>query len=164
LDELGVTDDATVRGLDEWRQGYNLPFGYWDVADPDAGPALRACRAAGVRAGVISNSNGSIRAILEKVGLAPHLDFVLDSSEVGAEKPDPRIFRLALETAGATAAEAVHVGDLYSVDVLGARGAGIEAVLLDPGRCWGERDCVAAAGPLDAVHLILARRRATREA
>jgi FMN phosphatase YigB (HAD superfamily) len=75
---------------------------------------------------------------------------------VGVEKPDPRIFRLGLAQASLSPAEVVYVGDLYSVDVLGARAVGMTAVLLDPGRCWGERDCSAAAGPLDAVRMVLA--------
>jgi putative hydrolase of the HAD superfamily len=106
-------------------------------------------------AGVISNSNGSVRSILEATGLAPYLDFVLDSAVVGVEKPDPRIFRLGLERAGVPAAAAVYVGDLYSIDVLGARGAGLDAVLLDPRGHWGRRDCRLARGIEHAVRLCL---------
>jgi putative hydrolase of the HAD superfamily len=87
--------------------------------------------------------------------LLPWLEFVLDSSEVGVEKPDPRIFRLALERAGLAPDEAVYVGDIYSIDVLGARAAGMGAVLLDPGQCWGARDCLLAPDVLGAVRLIL---------
>jgi FMN phosphatase YigB (HAD superfamily) len=71
------------------------------------------------------------------------------------EKPDPRIFRLALERAGVGPDEAVYVGDLYSVDIRGARAAGIEAVLLDPGRHWGPRDCRTAHDVLAATRLVL---------
>jgi len=74
---------------------------------------------------------------------------------VGVEKLDPRIFEMALARAGVRPAEAVYVGDLYAVDVLGARGAGMEAILIDPGACWGRRDCHAATGPLAAVRLAL---------
>jgi putative hydrolase of the HAD superfamily len=65
---------------------------------------------------------------------------------VGVEKPDPRIFRLGLRAAGVGAAEAVYVGDLYSVDVLGARTAGLDGVLLDPHGFWAPRDCRLARG------------------
>jgi putative hydrolase of the HAD superfamily len=74
---------------------------------------------------------------------------------VGVEKPDARIFQLALQQAGLGAGEAVYVGDLYSIDVLGARGAGLTAVLLDPGAGWGARDCPTAPDVLAAVRLIL---------
>ena len=63
---------------------------------------------------------------------------------VGVEKPDPEIFRIALRRAGVEAAEAVHVGDLYAVDVVGARRAGLEPVLLDPHGRYGDRGCRTA--------------------
>jgi putative hydrolase of the HAD superfamily len=112
-------------------------------------------RAAGLVAGVISNSNGSVRSILEETGLAAHLDFIIDSSVVGVEKPDPRIFHLGLRAAGVAPAEAVYVGDLYSVDVLGARAAGLDGILLDPRGFWAPRDCRLARGLAEAVRLAL---------
>jgi putative hydrolase of the HAD superfamily len=106
-------------------------------------------------AGVISNSNGSVRSILEQTGLAAHLHFIIDSSVVGVEKPDPRIFHLGLREAGVAPDEAVYVGDLYSVDVLGARAAGLEGILLDPRGFWAPRDCPLARGLDEAVRLAL---------
>src|SRR4029079_12425686 len=103
------------------------------------------------------NSNGSVRSILEAAGLAPYLDFVLDSSVVGVEKPDTRILDLALFAARVRAWEAVYIGDLYSVDVLGARAAGIDAILLDPRGLWGPRDCRVARGLAGAVALLLGK-------
>lgn len=155
LEGLGVGDAATVRAMAEWKRSFNPPVGLWNLADPHAEEALGLVRGAGFAAGVISNSNGSARSILEALGLAPHLAFVLDSTEVGVEKPDPRIFRLALERARIGPDQAAYIGDLYSVDVRGARAAGIEAVLLDPGGCWGARDCPRAPGVLAAVQLLL---------
>ena len=55
---------------------------------------------------------------------------MVDSGKVGVEKPNPRIFHMALERAGVASSEAVHVGDVYEVDVLGARAAQIEPILL----------------------------------
>ncbi|HEY6865985.1 MAG TPA: HAD-IA family hydrolase, partial [Candidatus Eisenbacteria bacterium] len=60
------------------------------------------------------------------------IEFVVDSHEVGIEKPDPAIFRLALDRLGVAAARALFVGDIRSVDEAGARGAGMPFVLLDP--------------------------------
>lgn len=155
LEGLGVTDEATLGAVAEWRRSYNLPVGLWNTPEPDAEAALRLIRGTGLRAAVISNSNGSVRAILERLGLARHLEFVIDSFEVGVEKPDPRIFRLGLERAGLDPAEAVYIGDLYSIDVRGARAVGMDAVLLDPDGGWGARDCRTAPGLLAAVHLAL---------
>src|SRR6202008_159585 len=101
--------------------------------------------------GVISNSNGSGKRALEIAGLAPQLDFVIDSSVVGISKPDPRIFALGLQAAGTSAEQTVYVGDSYFVDVVGSRQAGLRAVLFDPGRTWGERDCAVATGLRAAV-------------
>ncbi len=66
-----------------------------------------------------------------KLGLEPYLDFVVSSEEVGANKPAPAIFLAAVEKAGVKASEAVHVGDQYELDVVGARGVGINPVLID---------------------------------
>jgi len=156
LAHLGVHDAATVAAVAAWRRTYNPPLGVWTAPAPGAARALARVRAAGLRAGVVSNSDGTVAAILASLGLAPALDFVIDSGEVGVEKPDPEIFRLALARAGVAAAEAVYVGDLYSVDVRGARAAGIEAILLDPGRYWGPRDCRRARDVDAAVRLALA--------
>src|SRR5439155_821366 len=81
--------------------------------------------------------------------------FVVDSGEVGVEKPNPRIFELALARAGVAAAEAAYIGDFYSIDVKGATAAGLRAVLLDPGGFWGARDCAMAPDLLSAVRLAL---------
>jgi putative hydrolase of the HAD superfamily len=63
---------------------------------------------------------------------------------VGFEKPDPRIFTCALERTGARPDHTLHVGDLYHADVLGARAAGLHALLLDPFGDWRDLDCVSA--------------------
>ena len=158
LEGLGVTDDATVEAVDAWRRAYNLPVGLWNTADPDAAAALDAVRAAGVRSAVISNSNGTIRSLMQRLGLIDKLDFVIDSGEEGVEKPDKRIFEIALARAGVTPDAAAYIGDLYSIDVRGARGAGIRPILLDPGQCWGPRDCDIAPSVLDAVKFLLESR------
>jgi putative hydrolase of the HAD superfamily len=158
LEELGVRDAALVSALAAWRRGYNLPQGLWTAMEPGAAEALKLARTSGLRIGVISNSNGTVADILAHLGLAPDLDFIIDSSRVGVEKPDPRIFRLALARAGVHAHEAAYVGDLYSVDVLGSRAAGLHPVLMDPGSCWPPRDCDKARTAHDAVRLLLDRR------
>ena len=155
LEGVGITDERIVAAMAAWRGTFNRPIGVWNTADPVAAEALAVARRAGLRTAVISNSNGSVRRVLEDLGLAGDLDFVLDSGEVGVEKPDPRIFRLALERAGVDAADAVYIGDIHSIDVLGARSAGLRPVLLDPGGCWGERDCLVARDVLAAVRLVL---------
>jgi len=155
LEGLGITDSEDVEAAAGFRRSYNAPAGLFNVADRDALPAIRRVKSAGLVAGVVSNSNGWARALLDGAGLGDALDFVIDSAVVGVEKPDPKIFHLGLERAGVAAHEAVYVGDLYSVDVLGSRAAGLGAILLDPRGFWGPRDCDTARDLLEATGLIL---------
>lgn len=94
--------------------------------------ALDRARAAGVRVAIVSNSEGQLDALLVRVGVRASVDLVLDSAVVGVEKPDPRIFALALDHFGVPASRALHLGDVYATDVLGARAAGVRVALIDP--------------------------------
>jgi putative hydrolase of the HAD superfamily len=92
--------------------------------------ALARLKAAGLLLGVVSNSEGRVEQALEAAGLLDYFDVVVDSGVLGIEKPDPRIFQAALQALGVAPEEALYVGDLYEVDVVGAQAAGIEAVLV----------------------------------
>ena len=70
-------------------------------------------------------------SICRELGLEPYLDFVVTPQEVGADKPKPPIFLAALDKARVEASQAVHVGDQYNMDVVGARGVGITPILID---------------------------------
>lgn len=104
----------------------------WVGVEPGTAEALRRLRADGVRLAVVSNSDGKVDEALRAAGLREHFEVVVDSTVAGVEKPDPRIFAVALEQLGVAAADAVYVGDVYEVDVVGARAAGLSPVLLDP--------------------------------
>jgi HAD superfamily hydrolase (TIGR01509 family) len=82
--------------------------------------------------GVVSNSDGRVEEALRAAGLLHYFDVIVDSTLAGVEKPDPAIFRPALGALGVAPEEAVYVGDLYDVDVLGARAAGMGAILFAP--------------------------------
>jgi haloacid dehalogenase superfamily, subfamily IA, variant 3 with third motif having DD or ED/haloacid dehalogenase superfamily, subfamily IA, variant 1 with third motif having Dx(3-4)D or Dx(3-4)E len=98
---------------------------------PDAVPALTQLRSRGLKLVCVSNWDCSLGEVLERCGLAAHLDGAVSSAEAGARKPDPAIFEAALALAGCSADEAVHVGDTREEDVEGAEAAGIRALLLD---------------------------------
>jgi len=155
LEGLGITDPAEIEAARGFRSRYNAPAGLFNVADRHAVAAIRRVKAAGLVAGVVSNSNGWVHALLDAAGLGTELDFVVDSGLVGVEKPDPKIFQVGLERAGVAGHEAVYIGDLYSVDVLGSRAAGLGAILLDPRGFWGPRDCDTARDLVEAVGLAL---------
>lgn len=92
--------------------------------------ALRALSAQGLRLVVVSNWDRSLHEVLAATGLSRQVHGIVTSAEVGAAKPAPAIFARALSVAGVPASAALHVGDRLDEDVAGARGAGIEPVLL----------------------------------
>jgi putative hydrolase of the HAD superfamily len=112
----------------------------WTHVGPGVTEALRAIAGLGVPLGVVSNSDGTVQAELHRLGVCSVNDgagvrvgVVMDSAVVGIAKPDPGIFRLALEALGVRADETVlHIGDSLRYDVAGAIAAGIRPVHLDP--------------------------------
>ena len=132
-----ATDNA-LRVMREYHGSHNL----WEYVPDDVAPTLARFRALGLRLVVVSNANGRLRHLFDRVGLTSYFDAVLDSHEWGVEKPDPRLFRIALERAGADAATTAHVGDLFYIDVEGARAAGLrEGILLDGADLYPHVDC-----------------------
>jgi HAD superfamily hydrolase (TIGR01549 family) len=114
----------------------------WRKAEESTGSTLKKLKDRGLILGVVSNSDGRVESALEQAGLASYFDFFIDSFLVGVEKPDPAIFRIATERAQIVAGQAAYVGDLYSVDVVGARGAGLLPILYDPYDLNREADCI----------------------
>ena len=103
-------------------------------AYPDAAPVLTQLRERGLRLVVVSNWDCSLPEVLDRLGLLRLVDDVVVSAVVGAAKPDPRIFRAALDAVHCEPGDAVHVGDSAEADVAGAQAVGIRAVHLDRGR------------------------------
>jgi putative hydrolase of the HAD superfamily len=97
----------------------------WRVVRPGIIEHLKQFREAGFKLGVVSNANGNIQADAERYGLAEYFDVIIDSHVVGVAKPDPRIFHLALEHIRIPPDQALFAGDLYSIDMVGAKAAGI---------------------------------------
>ena len=116
----------------------------WRMVMPGVPAALERLRQRGLALAVVSNSDGTCAQSLQEAGLLRYLDFVIDSADVGVEKPDPRIFEIALARSGDSPQHTLYVGDLYHADVLGARGAGLHALLLDPHNDWPALDCERA--------------------
>lgn len=140
---LGL-DDARVRRLapDIATAVKRVPtVELWSRVLPGVPAGLARLRAAGLRLVVVSNADGTVEEGLARAGLRDLLDDVVDSTRIGFEKPDPRIFAHALRVAGVAPPQTVHVGDLFAVDVEGARSAGIAAALLDPFGDWPPVDC-----------------------
>jgi putative hydrolase of the HAD superfamily len=140
-----------------WRGLYGAMLAHWGIDDssgavfdvlygrftsfesyrllPDVIPTLTACRAAGLTLGIVSNFEAWLEGMLVEMEVAPFFAFMVISGKEGVEKPDPAIFRLALERGGVAPEEAVFVGDHPRLDVDAASELGMTAVLIDrPGR------------------------------
>lgn len=102
---------------------------------------LEGIKAKGYRIGVISNADGSCDRILKEVGLEALFEFIIDSHIVGVEKPDPAIFNLAIRSFALPPDEILYVGDLYHIDVVGSRGAGLQSALIQPKLTCAFGDC-----------------------
>lgn len=97
---------------------------------PDVLPMLEHWRDRHIQLAVLSNFDSRLHQVLRQLGLADYFSSITISTEVGAAKPNPKIFQVALEKHGCTAAEAWHIGDSYQQDYQGARAAGIRGVWL----------------------------------
>lgn len=126
LDELAVQDDSVCADL----VSRTRISGNWQDIRPNTREVLLRL-ARNYRLGVISNADGRIADILARSGIADCFETITDSGNVGKEKPHPVIFNAALNSLGVAPAESLYTGDVYSVDYLGARGVGMQAILFD---------------------------------
>ena len=97
----------------------------------DVVPTMKTLKERNLILGLLTNATKDMISVYRELGLEPYIDIVVTSEEVGNDKPRPPIFLEALERAGVNASEAIHVGDQYQVDIVGARGVGISPILLD---------------------------------
>lgn len=115
----------------------------WRKTEEGTAAVLEELKKRGYILGVVSNSDGRIESAFEQAGLTSYFDFFIDSFHVGVEKPDPEIFRLATKRAMVAPQQAAYVGDLYWVDVVGARNAGLIPILYDPFELNRDVDCLS---------------------
>jgi putative hydrolase of the HAD superfamily len=145
LRAAGVPEETNAPLVSAMEAGHT-ESNLWRVPLEGAVETLRGLRARGVRAAVVSNGDGRVRALLASAGLAEYLELVVDSFEEGVEKPHPEIFRRALDRLGVAAERAVYIGDIYSIDAVGARAAGLRPILIDPTGAYDAVDCPTIAG------------------
>jgi HAD superfamily hydrolase (TIGR01549 family) len=140
LDAAGVAGGtARERALTELYT-YHSEHNLWEYVPPDVPLALERLKGLGLQLAIVSNANGVVHRVFERGGLSAYFDLICDSCVEGVEKPDPRFFHIVLERARATAETTLHVGDLYHVDVVGARRAGLRAMLIDPHELYADVD------------------------
>lgn len=135
LQEANVSDNSLRDELIEnTQQSAN-----WDQILPGTRDTLERIRQ-DFEIAVISNADGKIDAVLHRCGIADVFATITDSGIVGVEKPHPAIFEAALRAMKADPAESLYVGDVYSVDYVGAQKAGMQAVLFDVAGAYRERE------------------------
>jgi putative hydrolase of the HAD superfamily len=128
--EAGIAPER-AEGLLAPLRAIHEEFYFWRRVPHEVPEALGRARHAGIRIGVVSNSEGRLQSVFERVGLLPWFEVVVDSHLEGVAKPDPRIFWTALNRMGVAANRAIYAGDLPEVDLVGANAAGMHAVLVD---------------------------------
>ncbi len=131
LVEAGLQEQLAKTMIAPLRRAHDA-FNLWRRVPEGTLDALRRARASGLRVAVVSNSEGKLPELFERVGLASVIERVIDSHDEGVRKPDPELFRRALAQLDVPAEAAIYLGDIPGVDVAGANAAGIAAVLVDP--------------------------------
>jgi putative hydrolase of the HAD superfamily len=137
LSKVGIPLDDRVEVVDSLWEAHQK-FGLWTVAIEGAPETVTELKSRGFRIGVVSNAEGRVQQDLEAAGYRGLLETVVDSHIVGVEKPDPEIFRIAMDRMKALPESTVYVGDLPSVDVAGALAAGVAPILLDRYDLFGD--------------------------
>jgi putative hydrolase of the HAD superfamily len=150
LEFLAATDARRLaQGL---LQRLSSPAGYALFEETVA--TLNHLRDEGYRLGIISNWEAWLPTLLTITGIAPFFDHIVISGVCGLEKPDPRIFMLALDEGGYRPDEVVYIGDRPAHDVEPAVKAGIRPILLDRGNCHpllGLHQRIGSLGELPAA-------------
>lgn len=128
-----LVDTISSRMRAEYRPESVVPEGVPEMLEGLAG--------AGYRLGLLSNRDVGLRESSENHALNHHFEIILEAGEVRRWKPHPEFFWEALGRIGVPASEAVYIGDNYFADVLGARSAGLQSILLDPEGLFPEAQC-----------------------
>ena len=156
LEAAGVPRELIPPALERF-QARHAEEGLWSRPAEGAREALDRIQALGLKRAVVSNSDGRAEQHLVESSVREGLELIVDSYDVRVEKPDPRIFAIALERLHVHAEHALYVGDIVSVDVRGARAAGMHVVLIDPYRDYAPRG-VPAIPHLGALPYFIAEK------
>ncbi len=153
LHDVGVRTERHEPLIDSLWEAHQR-VGLWTVAIPGAREVVAKLRDRGLKIGVVSNAEGRVERDLNTAGYAGLLQAVVDSHLVGVEKPDPEIFRIAVVRLETSPERCVFVGDVPSVDVEGARSAGITPVLLDRHGLYPDADALRVQSVKELIELL----------
>lgn len=133
-DDLDELTSAVIRRM-------STEYEWEDHVPEEVPPTLELLKERGYQLGLVSNRRDPMDELIAELGLEGNFELILAAGQVGTWKPDPAVFHSALERLEARPAESVYVGDNYYADVIGARSAGVNPVLVDPNRLFPEADC-----------------------
>ena len=129
--------DLAFEAYQLMKNGYQ-PENYVATDVPET---LKTLREFGFNVGLVSNRSKPCQEECEQLGLLQYFDFAYVAAEVEAWKPDPRIFDRALKETGSKPESVIYVGDNYYADIIGAKNAGLQPVLLDTDNVFPDADC-----------------------
>lgn len=141
LNHLAQISDGELLSIARQLRRMDKTEGLWNAMMPGTKQVLRALKKQGYVLGVISNSDGRVGRLLDENKLTPFFEIIVDSAKLGIEKPDPRIFHHACSALQIQPRHAIYVGDFYSIDVLGAKSAGLNPILLQPRPYYSHPRC-----------------------
>jgi len=156
IQRAGVPPDAPIQAVLDDLWAYHSAHNLWEYVPPEVVPALERLAATGLTLAIGSNANGVIQRVFERTGLRRYFSVICDSQVEGVEKPDRRFFEILVGRAGGRPETTLHVGDLYHVDVVGARSAGLQTMLYDPHDLYARFD-VPRVKSLDDLAALVTR-------
>ncbi len=153
-EHLGLGGNAVDAAILNTKAINDIDPGIWRIPVEGFEHVMDELERRGIVTGIVSNSDGRLDRRMRKIGIRERFSFVVDSWDVAISKPDRRIFEEALKRAPLPPGEVLYVGDYYAVDIVGARGAGMHAALLDPCGAYGEVDCARMSRFVDVLDVI----------
>ncbi len=138
---LGIPENEVETLAAQLTEKMRTEYEAVNCVPDDVLPTLKSLKEKGYMLAVVSNRQEKFTDLLDELEIQDYLDLTLAAGEVGWWKPDPRLLLYAVDKLGVQAASSVYVGDNYYADVVGARAAGLNPVLVDPFAIYDNPDC-----------------------
>ncbi len=154
LEKLNITDQHTKKNIINFLLQKHISSNIYDYITDETKEILKYCFFKNYRLGIVSNSRGDVKDLLKKCKIEKYFEHIIDSSEVGVEKPNKKIFLIALDLFKVQAKDCIYIGDLYYIDIVGAMSAGIKAVLLDKFDLYSDKECLRISNLLELKKIL----------
>ncbi len=138
---LGIPENEVETLAEQITEKMRAEYDMVNSVPDDVLPTLKSLKEIGFILAVVSNRQEKFSDLLDELEILDYFDLTLAAGEVGWWKPDPRLLQYAVDKLGVLATSAIYVGDNYYADVVGARAAGLNPVLVDPFAIYDNPDC-----------------------